>query len=368
MSREKSVTLLAHLIGWLLFFGLLTGFLYNAHEGINMADVFSSTAFLIFAAIYLFVYYFNTGFLVPRLYLQRKYLLYAGIILLMLLLIYFLKPFDGLMENFMQRSAAGPPPDMPDGLPPDFSGDGRIPLPLKPKSRFKLDIMSIILYVMTCSLGLALCIIREWRSTEQRALKAETEKVNAELSFLKAQINPHFLFNTLNNIYSMVMVKNDKAGDAVLKLSNIMRYITDEINTGQVPLETEIGCMHDYIDLQRMRLGAKTTVEVTVTGDTGPLQVAPLLLMTFVENAFKFGVSNHEAAAIVIRVETFANEIRFYCRNRLFPLQSHADRHGIGIANARQRLLHLYPDRHSLQIAEEDGFFTVHLSIQPDKS
>ncbi len=367
MSREKLLPLLAHVIGWLLFFGLLIGFLYNAHPGLILSAVFGSPAFLIFAVIYLFVYYFNTEILVPRLYLQKKYLLYASIITGMLLIVYFLKPFDGLMVNFMQRTMDGPPPEMMDRFPPDFSPEGPMPSSGEPQSGFKLDIVSIILYVMICSLGLALCIIREWRSTEQRALKAETEKVNAELAFLKAQINPHFLFNTLNNIYSMVMVKNDKAAEAVLKLSNIMRYITDEISSEQVPLESEISCMDDYIDLQRMRLGAKTTVEVSVSGETGTWPIAPLLLMTFVENAFKFGVSNHEAATIDIRVEARETGIGFFCRNKLFAVQSHADRNGIGISNARQRLLHLYPDRHSLSIREDDGFFTVSLTVQPDK-
>lgn len=217
---------------------------------------------------------------------------------------------------------------------------------------------------MMVSLGLALCMIREWRFTEQRALKAETEKAHAELSFLKAQINPHFLFNTLNNIYSMVVVKHERAADAVMKLSNIMRYITDEIRTDLVPLDSEISCMEDFVELQRMRLGGKTEVEVNVNGDTGGEQIAPLLLMTFVENAFKYGVSNHEPAPISIRLDVKDPVIRFYCRNKLFPLQSHTERAGIGISNARRRLEYLYSNRHKLEINSEEGYYTVQLILQ----
>lgn len=359
---------MTHVIGWLLFFGLLVGFFYNFHPELNLLSFFFNPAFLYFIAVYLFVYYFNAQLLVPRLYLRKKYLVYALTIVLLLAVIYFIKPFDRLLNTFNQfpdpEHFRGPrPPDL------DFSpGNGPGPGPMRPpdsnKSIFKTDIVSILLYVMVTSLGLALCMIREWRMTEQRALKAETEKAHAELSFLKAQINPHFLFNTLNNIYSMVVVKHDRAADAVMKLSNIMRYITDEIRTDLVPLESEISCMEDYIELQRMRLGGKTTIQVDVTGDTGGEQIAPLLLMTFVENAFKYGVSNHEEALIHIRLDVQDPVIRFYCRNTLFPVHAHAESSGIGISNARRRLEHLYPNRHKLDISKTDGYYTVQLVLQ----
>lgn len=359
---------MTHVIGWLLFFGLLAGFFYNAHPEMNFLTFFFNPAFLFFITVYLFVYYFNVHLLVPYLYLQKKYLLYALVIALLLIAIFFIKPFDRLISTFNQF----PHPDnFPGPKPPAFDfppGNGSDMGPMRPpdanKSIFKTDIVSIVLYVMVTSLGLALCMIREWRMTEQRALKAETEKAHAELSFLKAQINPHFLFNTLNNIYSMVVVKHEHAADAVMKLSNIMRYITDEIRTDLVPLESEISCMEDYVELQRMRLGSKTEIQVSVTGDTGGEQIAPLLLMTFVENAFKYGVSNHEEALIHIRLEVQDPVIRFYCRNTLFPVQAHAERAGIGISNARRRLEHLYPNRHKLDISNADGYYTVQLVLQ----
>lgn len=372
MLRERVLTGTTHVIGWLLFFGLLAGFFYNFHPELNVWSLILNPAFLFFMAAYLFVYYFNTLLLVPYLYLRKKYLVYALAIAVLLVVIYFVKPFDRLLSSFNRfpEPENFPGPGMPDI---DFSpGNGPGPGPgegfRKPpeanKSIFKTDIVSIVLYVMVTSLGLALCMIREWRTTVQRALRAETEKAHAELSFLKAQINPHFLFNTLNNIYSMVVVKHDRAADAVMKLSNIMRYITDEIRTDLVPLESEIGCMEDYIELQRMRLGAKTEIQAAFSGNTGGEQIAPLLLMTFVENAFKYGVSNHEQALIQIRLEVQDPVIRFTCRNTLFPVSAHAERTGIGISNASRRLEHLYPNRHKLDISTADGYYTVQLLLQ----
>jgi len=368
MSREKLLPVMVHVIGWLFIFGLLAGFLYNAHPEQHFIAFLFTPAFLFFASIFLFSYYFNTQVLVPFLYLRKKYLLYAVIVFLMLVAVFFIRPFDRLIGDFnMNPDMPMPQGPAPPGL-DEIRGPGPGPAGMRPPGQhnniFKTDIVSIVLYVMVISLGLALCMIREWRITEQRALKAETEKAHAELSFLKAQINPHFLFNTLNNIYSMVVVKHEHAAEAVMKLSNIMRYITDEIRTDLVPLQSEVSCMEDYVELQRMRLGGKTEVLVQVNGDTTCGQLAPLLLMTFVENAFKYGVSNHEPAPIHIQLDILESGIRFYCRNKSFPVQAHAERAGIGIANARRRLDYLYQGKHKLEINTDDGFYTVQLFLQ----
>ena len=366
MTREKFLPILAHGTGWLLFFGLLAGFLYNANPDMSIFSLLLNPVFILFGILYISSYYFNTLVLVPFLYLRKKYLLYFSIILVLLLLVAIFKPFDRLIHEYSSISRMPIPGSQP---PPGFKdipglGPMRLPPSGRNQSIFKTDILSIVLYVMVMALGLALCMIREWRITEQRALKAEAERAQAELSFLKAQINPHFLFNTLNNIYSMVVIRHDKAADAVMKLSGIMRYITDEIRTDLVPLESEVGCVVDYVELQRMRLGAGTDVQVSITGHTGGEQIAPLLLMTFVENAFKYGISNHEPAPIEIRLEATESVIRFYCRNKLFPKQAHTERAGIGISNARRRLEHLYPDRYKLEISKADGFYTVQLILQ----
>ncbi len=350
--RPKLLNIIGHLAGWLLFFSLIIGFLARSPKGesFNWAAIVSAP-FLIFSFVYLFLFYFNKNVLFPFLYLKKKFLLYVVVVLFLFAGVYLIRPFDGLITM-------SPPPER---LP---KTEQRLEPPGKPHSPIRFDISSVILFVTVWSLSTAIPILHQWRLTEKRALEAETERANAELSFLKAQINPHFLFNTLNNLYSLAMTKSDLTAEGIMKLSGIMRYVTDEVKYDFVPLDSEIGCMKDYIDLQRIRLGGKMNIDLQVKGDTSDKKIAPLLLMTFVENAFKYGISSHEPSAITIKLLTEEQTITFYCANRNFKFSSNIERSGIGIANARQRLLHLYHNRHFLDIDDKGEIFTVHLTLQ----
>jgi two-component system LytT family sensor kinase len=353
MIRPRLINIIAHVAGWILFFSLVVGFVMNARDYNNVPQQLFSPPFLLFYLVFLFLFYFNTNVLIPQLYLEKKYLLYFTIIVLLFIGVYFLQPFEGIMKSTRPEHIPGGRP----GPPPGRGGGG----PDRPPGR--TDIISMILFVTVWSLSTALCIIKQWRFTEQRAAKAEADKANAELSFLKAQINPHFLFNTLNNIYSLAVTNNENTAASIMKLSNIMRYVTDDIGEDYVPLDSEIQCMTDYIDLQRMRLGKKMNVDLFISGDTTNRKIAPLILMTFVENVFKYGISNHEPASITIKLTVEENGINFFCLNKMFDTKRNVERTGIGIANTRQRLQHLYPEKHVLKINEGDGFYTVQLNL-----
>ncbi|MBL7744438.1 MAG: histidine kinase [Chitinophagaceae bacterium] len=364
MKHNRLTPIIPHIAGWAFFFSLVLGFVYRAPDLESPLRIILSLPFLVFCLIFLFLFYFNTYVLIPRYYLEKKYVIYAAVILLLFAAVYMIKPFDDLMSEFNRRSSGppGPPPiEIVSSQDPGRSGpppgnDNRGP--------GHTDIVSIILFITVWSLSTAMCIIRQWRNTEKRAIQAEADKANAELSFLKAQINPHFLFNTLNNIYSLAVTKNENTAESIMKLSNIMRYVTDDIREDFVSLDSEIACMRDYIDLQRLRLGKKMDVEFAVNGKTENKRIAPLILMTFIENVFKYGVSNHEPSGIVIRLSAEEHTITFFCRNKLFETKRNTERTGIGIANTRERLNHLYPDKHFLDISREDGFFNVQLTLQ----
>lgn len=364
--RTKLINILGHVAGWLLFSSLIIGFFTRSPEGRDHAVSILSGPFLVFFSAFFFLFYFNTQVLIPLLYLQKRYALYFALIGLLFTGICFLRPFDRMMQ--LTGPGQGPPLLERDGWPPPPPGlNGQPPPPGFPGGRPRggeADITSIILFITVWSLGTALCIIRQWRATEQRAAEAEAEKANAELSFLKAQINPHFLFNTLNNIYSLAVINSEHTAESILKLSNIMRYLTDDVRENLVSLQSEVDCISDYIDLQRLRLGKKTQVDFSVSGNLDNQQIAPLLLMTFVENVFKYGISNHEASAITIRVTAGQQSVTFFCQNKLFDTRRNTERTGIGIANAQQRLQHLYPNRHILDIRAADGLFTVQLTLQ----
>lgn len=355
--RNRLLIILAHITGWIFFFSLVLSFL---HAPANLNDALQLTIsgpFLFFCMVYLFVFYFNIYVLIPALYFKGKVVVYAIIILAFLMVVFYLKPFDNLVGHTnIQMRGGGPPPPFADRPPP--------PVRNEPNRPGQTDIVSIVLFITAWSLSTAMTLARQWRLTEKKAIQAEADKANAELSFLKAQVNPHFLFNTLNNIYSLVITRNERAAEGILKLSNIMRYITDEVKADFVSLDSEISCIKDYIDLQKLRLGEKTTVQLELSGSTTDKQIAPLLLMSFIENAFKYGTSNHEPATIVIKLITDEFNTTFYCKNRLFESKKMTERTGTGIENARQRLQYLYFNKHLLDINTQNGFFTVQLTLQ----
>ncbi len=380
MFRLKSPVVI-HVVAWLIFLMLPFLTMPGPEGATRIIAVLESASYWLSYSLYIFVFYFNAYFLIPKLYLQKKYVFYAAAILGILVLIYFIKHWI----DYPRTPFAGEPGRMPPGgIPfrdsahsfgdsfhrPPFGfreGRGRPPglgFGGRPPQRHQVDLYTIFLLSTIWAFSTALRITQQWRETEKRAVKAEADKANAELSFLKAQINPHFLFNTLNNIYSLAVRQNENTADSIMKLSNIMRYVTDDANRDFVSLESEVECITDYIDLQRLRLSKKVQVDFSVTGKMDGRKIPPLVLMTFIENVFKYGISSHEASIITIKLFAEEKSITFFCQNRLFATERKAERTGIGIINTKQRLEHVYPNRHLLNITTENGLYTVQLTIQ----
>ncbi len=274
----------------------------------------------------------------------------------------YVHPYDNLIHYSEKGPGRERFREMP---PPGKSTPGQPkPGPGRKGHRPVFDIISVFLLMIVFLLVLADHVLKKSRAAETRAVQAEADKAQAELSFFKAQINPHFLFNTLNNIYSLAVTKNDNTADAIMKLSNIMRYITDEGNETMVPLQDEIDCINNYISLQKLRLGENITINFSVTGDAAGKSLPPLILMTFIENAFKHGVSNHEPVGIDIHIAAHERQIDFATRNKLFIIPRNTERTGIGIENTRKRLQVLYPGKHSLSIVGNDDVYAVDLTLQ----
>lgn len=201
-----------------------------------------------------------------------------------------------------------------------------------------------------------------WREAEQRSRSIETEQLRTELAFLHMQINPHFLFNSLNTIYGLSLKKSDNAPKAVLKLSHLMRYMIEENGQDKVPLDQEIDYLNNYIDIQKMRSSATVQVTFDVTGDTSRAMIAPMLMMPFVENAFKYGISNSAPSPIAITLVADAERIIFTVTNKKFDyLERHSS--GIGIANVQRRLDLLYPGQHELDIRDNTDTYSLSLKI-----
>lgn len=358
MMKFSRISLVAmHIGGWLIFQSLPLAFILSQAGISNMPVVLGSWQYWMFCMYFMLVFYLHTYLLLPSLHKSSSYWWYAAGMALLLVSVFWLQPFEKLMGitrsiHQHERSLLPPPGGGRPPGPPRHRGPGPM-----------LDIISIILFLTTIVLGVVMDLARRWRETMQRAARAEADKVNAELSFLKAQINPHFLFNTLNNIYSMAVTGNAHTADTIMKLSNIMRYVTDEAHEDFVSLQSEVDCISDYIDLQRLRLGKKVKLGYLVTGELEDKRIAPLILMTFIENVFKYGTSSHEASEILISIRVEDDRILFESSNQRFPVEHKLERAGIGIANTRKRLHHLYPGKHELLITRKNNLFIVHLTL-----
>ena len=295
--------------------------------------------------VYLVIfYYLNTHFIIPQLLAKKRWIYYSlAVTACLIIFIYIPKFFEDALntEN-----------------PNRIKKMGRKRHQLYPFTG-GTAVFFLVFTVSTC-----IKVIQQWLSAEQRQKLIETEKLNTELSFLKSQINPHFLFNTLNNIYSLAVVKSDATAPAIMKLSSIMRYVLSDTRQHLVPLEKEIEFIQHYIDLQKVRLTDKIKINLAVIGDPEGQQIAPLLFIPFVENAFKYGISTREDSEINISIDIKPGEIEFKTDNRILAIETDIEKkNGIGLKNTRRRLEILYADKHSLEINRKDDHFYVHLKI-----
>jgi two-component system sensor histidine kinase AlgZ len=210
-------------------------------------------------------------------------------------------------------------------------------------------------------------LFKYWMQKQKDYLSAKNEQVNAELQLLKSQIHPHFLFNTLNNIYSFSMERSTKTPQLILKLSSILSYMLYDCRASLVPLDKEIEIMMNYIDLEKERYGDRIEISQHITGDIRSKQIAPLLLMPFLENAFKHGTSeNLEKPWLSLDIDIRENNLWCKIVNSKSDLPRPGT-HGIGIENVRKRLDLLYPGKHELIMQDEGDFYSVSLRLQLDE-
>lgn len=207
-------------------------------------------------------------------------------------------------------------------------------------------------------------IASKWVSLERRTELLEKEKLKAELSYLRSQINPHFFFNTLNNLYGLAQEKSDKTAEVVMKLSILMNYILYEADQEQVPLSKEVEYIKNYIELEEIRYGNRFESSLIVQGDLSSLQIAPLLLLPFVENSFKHGVNREsEGAWISIKLTYKDNQLDFSISNSLLTEDNPQASGGLGLNNVVKRLNLLYPSKHQLVYGPEGDTYKVQLTI-----
>jgi LytS/YehU family sensor histidine kinase len=217
---------------------------------------------------------------------------------------------------------------------------------------------------LICGLLLSLKKIKDWYRKQNENKILARENANAELQLLKAQIHPHFLFNTLNNIYFFILSEPAKAEDLVAKLENLLYYMINECNATAVPLEKEINLINNYFELEKVRYGDRLDVEMTITGDYDNKMIAPLLMIPFIENSFKHGTSKMlRDPWIKLFVQADEEVLHFTLANNKPAEISKDKKHGIGLSNVKKRLAILHPGNHYLTVEPTENTFTVNMRI-----
>jgi sensor histidine kinase YesM len=297
---------------------------------------------LIYAACQVPMVYAHLYLLVPRLLYQRRYILYmAGTAVLLVAY--------SAVNFFLLQS---------------------IPSSVLPVDLFnyinnlnpQFDVFEgMFALIVTYSLKYAWQSLRD----QNRVLQLQKDNLTLQLNLLKAQINPHFLFNTLNNLYALSLEKSDRTPDMILKLSDLMRYVLYETNSGKVAVEKEIAFLKNYIELEKIRHAGTTSISFHESGEYGNLEIEPMLLIPFVENCFKHGVHTMpDGNRVEIELQTVQGVLNLKISNNFSRNgKSLNGRPGIGVENVRQRLSILYPDKHRLLVTPDENIFTVELTI-----
>jgi len=335
-KRFKPYIIGIHILLWVVLF-LVPLFFIETANGRDRYMVYG-WGFQFLMACY---FYYNYFWLIPRFFLQSKIWQYS----LMVVLGYFMVSclyalFYYLTFNIYEHHHT-------------FSFWRTLFFPLYP---------AIMFFALSSALRLSI----EWFNTERQKKEMKAEKLSSELAFLKSQVNPHFLFNILNSICSLARKKSDETENAIIKLSKIMRYMLEDSRDEKVSLEKEVEYLNSYIELQRMRLSDSVKIDFTIAGKPGQILIEPLLLIPFVENAFKHGISYHDISEIAICLKTGNNSLFFSVKNNIIrPVGESVEQgSGIGLKNVTRRLELLYPENHRLKIKDDGGLYLVELEIK----
>lgn len=339
---EQRKKVFAHIFSWVGFIGIITTFLY-------LENGFVPERLLIAIGMSLIVFYLNYLILVPQFLLKKRTILYVICVLIIVItpiaVMMHFYPIDQLSGNpkfkefkdFARRSGA-------------FD---------KAKYIFPVFFNAVFLVV-----GATIRVYEQLMKNERNKQLIESEKTTTELQFLKNQINPHFLFNSLNSIYSLTIQKSNDAPEAVITLSELMRYMLYQTNSRFVLLKSEIDFIKNYIKLQRLRIVDNKDININVHGIVSNQKIRPLLLISFIENAFKYGTDFKGNTEISIKIYIKENEIQFTCINLIGNRDVDVENSGIGLQNTKNRLQLLYPEKHWLVVKEEENKFMIDLTLK----
>mgnify|MGYP001546449403 FL=1 len=331
--RSKGTVIFFHILAWMLLFSLPALFhRENDQPRVNWKGMFTVKA-LIFDTCFIFLFYLNSLVLIPRLLPRKKigaYIFSVEGLFIAVLVILPLIPSESGQRGFHRES-----------------------------------FFLVFPYLFIWAMSTAYRFVSDRVKTEQLLKDRENENLKTELSFLRSQVSPHFLFNVLNNMVAMARLKSDLLEPSLIRLSGLMRYMLYESDEAKVPLSREVEYVNSYIELQRIRYAKSLTIIAEL--DLGDNQlIEPMLLIPFIENAFKHGTGIIGNPVIEISLKISEGLIDFRVKNKYVAGTGEAKdkTSGIGLANVMRRLNLLYDQKHILSINRENGWFAVSLQIK----
>ncbi|MDG3583434.1 sensor histidine kinase [Galbibacter pacificus] len=363
MENKQSIKkeIILHILVWSCLYGVM---LFQSYSRTGVVDVFSNLSPRFLVNIVLF--YLNYYVLVPYFLLKKRILIYVLISVFVILVCSYLVdtflppefPIPGTIPG--RHSVMSIRAHSLDGFPLQLSKDdiaGNIYF------KFRMLIGPTINLMFYFIIGAIIRMYVEWNKNERVREKTEHEKVHSELQFLKTQLNPHFLFNSLNAVYTLSIKKSSDTPEAILNLSELMRYMIYEANKDMVSLEKELNYIHNYIQLQRLRLSNHERVTINIYGDAKGKVIRPLLFISFIENAFKYGTDYKGNTEVKINITINNDNVFFFIKNKIGIIKKSPDSSGIGLQNVQNRLKLLYPGRHELKIENDGDYYSISLTI-----
>jgi sensor histidine kinase YesM len=335
--KKKIQQVLLHLLFWVI---IVTYFAWGFGFGVNYKDSFLNASF--YLPGFILIVYSLVYFLIPRYLINKKYIQFFGGLLLVIAVC---SAYTLFIQLRIAANEAFPGYNMMTGR-------------------------NILPFIHIAGIAISINLLNYWYQQKQKTTEAQKERMAAELDLLKSQIHPHFLFNTLNNLYSYTIENSDKAPQIILKLSNLLRFMIYESNVAYIPLDKEISLLQQYVELEQLRYSDRLDISFTINGDLNDKQIAPLLLLPFLENAFKHGISHQiDQCWISFDLRLSGSFLYFKLINSKDKDETSAftEASGLGLQNVKRRLELLYPGKYKLETLEQEEMFIVNLELQVEE-
>ena len=320
---------------------------------------------------FLVIFILNAYIFVPKILFNKKYLSYVAVtlsaviavIVIIITIQTFIVPPQPLSMPRMDLGPGMPPMELGSKMPAPMGY--RAPEQPESKSIFMTFTDNLIISILVVAAGTAFKMMSQWLNEEDRRKDMEKEQLRTEIALLRHQVSPHFFMNTLNNIHALVDINTETAKDAIIRLSTLMRYLLYDTAHGQTSLKKEIEFIESYISLMQLRFSEKVKISIDVPKIIPDIQIPPMLFISFLENAFKHGVSYQSSSFVNFKMEVAEDQLTCIIRNSKQKMKENFDKSysGIGLTNIRKSLELIFGKNYILNIIENEKAFEVFLKI-----